>query len=89
MSDLNEPAHGGYVATRVGEPHPVLVYRRDDECAQAAGDPEAHWFCTDKRYSRAMTWTALSMSPIAYVGQFVDRNDYTEHRRATPWQGAA
>jgi hypothetical protein len=75
MGDINEPDDGGYAAVQYRlEPPSVLVYRRDDQAAADAGDPDEHWFCTDERYGRRLTWKALVITgPVAYVGEFVNR----------------
>jgi hypothetical protein len=66
-----EPTDHGYVAVFYrSSPDGVLVYRRDDEKATAAGDEKAHWFCQDERFDRPLTWDALTLTgPLAYVGE--------------------
>lgn len=71
-----EPADGGYAAVQYRAPSSVLVYRRDDEAALKLGDSVAHWFCLDQQFDRPLTWDALALTgPIAYVGEFVNREE--------------
>jgi hypothetical protein len=73
MTDINEPADGGYVA--VGLPDgTVEVYHRRDDLAERYEVGDARWGCSANGLRPARSWAELTtLGPIANVGEFVDR----------------